>query len=164
MTALNFIGPLAGLSSGGFNINYVWHEKEPLDTESLGIKIYPSETFSEVRSADLLCVPGTSNPFDIINDHKAMEGLNYVGSCAEYVTSICTGSIILQAAGLLNGYRAVTHWSMQKQLYILGATVARDRVVADRNRIRGGGVIAGIDFGLTLLSTLKDEDNTKSHS
>lgn len=161
MTALDFIGPLTALSYGGFNINYVWHDKEPLDTESNGIKIYPTATFNEMRSSDVLCVPGTSNPFDIINDHKAMQWLNYVGSRAEYVTSICTGSIILAAAGLLNGYRAATHWSMEKQLEMLGATVVRDRVVTDRNRITGGGVTAGIDFGLTLLSTLMDEDNAK---
>ncbi|MFK3765672.1 DJ-1/PfpI family protein [Serratia ureilytica] len=161
MTVLDFIGPLTALNMGFFNIDYVWHDKEPLKTESVGVKIHPTKTFSEVHTTDILCVPGTGNPFNILQDSKALEWLNKVGGSAEYVTSVCTGSIILAAAGLLTGYNAATHWSMEKELHMLGAIVKRERIVIDRNRITGGGVTAGIDFGLKLLSILKGDDSAK---
>jgi cyclohexyl-isocyanide hydratase len=75
---------------------------------------------------------------------------------AKYVTSVCTGSLVLGAAGLLDGYRATTHWSAMDHLAPFGATPTKTRVCVDRNRITGGGVTAGIDFALTLVSILID--------
>ena len=79
-----------------------------------------------------------------------------VASGAEYVTSVCTGSLVLGAAGLLKGYRAATHWTAMDFLREFGATPTNTRVCIDRNRVTGGGVTAGIDFALTLVSLLVD--------
>ena len=79
------------------------------------------------------------------------------GKTARFVTSVCTGALVLGAAGLLEGYKATTHWATYEALAALGATVEHRRVVTDRNRVTGGGVTAGIDFGLTLLAELRGE-------
>jgi len=81
---------------------------------------------------------------------------------AKYVTSVCTGSLVLGAAGLLKGYRAATHWSAMEYLSAFGATPTKTRVCADRNRITGGGVTAGIDFALTVVSTLVDRKTAEA--
>ncbi|MGG7569031.1 DJ-1/PfpI family protein [Streptomyces sirii] len=83
------------------------------------------------------------------------------GARAGYVTSVCAGSLVLGAAGLLRGYHAATHWSSRDLLPLVGAINANDRVVIDCNRITGGGVTAGIDFGLTLLARLFDEETAQ---
>ena len=80
---------------------------------------------------------------------------------AKYITSVCTGSMILAAAGLLKGYRAGCHWMFREYLAMLGVEVGTERVVIDRNRITGGGVTAGIDFGLVVVSQLCDEETAK---
>jgi cyclohexyl-isocyanide hydratase len=80
---------------------------------------------------------------------------------AQYVTSVCTGSLILAAAGLLQGYQATCHWAFREQLAMLGVEVINQRVVIDRNRITGAGVTSGIDFGLTLVGLLCGEDVAK---
>jgi cyclohexyl-isocyanide hydratase len=80
------------------------------------------------------------------------------GARARYVTSVCTGALVLGAAGLLRGYRAATHWYVMDTLPLLGAVPVHERVVSDRNRMTGGGVTAGIDFGLALLAQLRDAE------
>ena len=77
---------------------------------------------------------------------------------------MCTGALVLGAAGLLRGYRAATHWSAMEALPLLGAEAVDERVVIDRNRITGGGVTAGIDFGLTVVSELFGERDGSAHS
>ncbi|WP_454253951.1 DJ-1/PfpI family protein [Pseudomonas sp. Marseille-Q7302] len=83
------------------------------------------------------------------------------GRRASYITSVCSGSLLLGIAGLLNGYRAATHWALYDVLEALGIDTGRERVVADGNRLTGGGVTAGIDFGLTLLAELRGEHAAK---
>jgi transcriptional regulator GlxA family with amidase domain len=91
-----------------------------------------------------------------MEDETTMRFLKDRGSRAKYVTSICTGSLVLGAAGLLDGYRATSHWVTKPLLPIFGAKPTEGRVVKDRNRITGGGVTAGIDFGLSLVGSLRD--------
>jgi cyclohexyl-isocyanide hydratase len=83
------------------------------------------------------------------------------GSRARYVTSVCTGSLVLAAAGLLRGYQATSHWYVRDLLPLMGATLRAERVVEDRNRFTAGGVTSGIDFGLTLAARLSNEDTAK---
>ena len=83
------------------------------------------------------------------------------GARARYVTSVCTGSMVLGAAGLLRGYRAASHWMTRDMLPIFGATPVEERVVIDRNRMTGGGITAGLDFGLTLASELRGEETAR---
>ncbi|CDL84181.1 DJ-1/PfpI family protein [Xenorhabdus szentirmaii] len=162
LTPLDLVGPATVLEDRGFNVEYVWHNREKINTEINSFKFYPSITFDELEYVDILCVPGALDPFSIMRDEKAMRWLNKVGKNAEYVTSVCTGSIILAAAGLMNGYKAATHWLMGEYLTEFGAIPVHERVVIDRNRITGGGITAGIEFGLQLLSILRSEDEAKT--
>jgi cyclohexyl-isocyanide hydratase len=101
-------------------------------------------------------VPGGSGTDDLVNDEETLDFLRAQAAGAKYITSVCTGSLVLGAAGLLKGYNATTHWSAMQYLSAFGATPTRTRVCVDRNRITGGGVTAGIDFALTLVSILTD--------
>ncbi|NUK01377.1 DJ-1/PfpI family protein [Streptomyces lunaelactis] len=107
---------------------------------------------------DVLFVPGGTGQTKAVLNQKALHFLTDRGAQAKYVTSVCTGALVLGAAGLLNGYRAGTHWSVRDLLPLVGATPVNERVVIDGNRITGGGITAGIDFGLTLLAKLVDEE------
>src|SRR6202035_2756526 len=93
---------------------------------------------------------------DMVNDEEMLDFLRRQAKGAKYITSVCTGSLVLGAAGLLQGYRATTHWTALDHLAPFGATPTQTRVCVDRNRITGGGVTAGIDFALTLVSMLAD--------
>jgi cyclohexyl-isocyanide hydratase len=94
-------------------------------------------------------------------DAATLQFLQIQGQQAQYITSVCTGSIILAAAGLLQGYKATCHWAFRDQLARLGVEVLPERVVIDRNRITGAGVTSGIDFGLTVVSLLCGEETAK---
>jgi len=104
----------------------------------------------------VICVPGGFGIDEMVNDEEALDFLRRQAEGAKYVTSVCTGSLVLGAAGLLRGYRATTHWSAMDHLAAFGAAPAKTRVCVDRNRVTGGGVTAGIDFALTLVSIMVD--------
>jgi cyclohexyl-isocyanide hydratase len=99
---------------------------------------------------------------EMMRDTEVLEFLQQQSKTAKYITSVCTGSLILAAAGLLQGYRAACHWAFRDQLAMLGVEVGTERVVVDRNRITGGGVTAGIDFGLVLAGLLFGETTAKT--
>jgi cyclohexyl-isocyanide hydratase len=123
-----------------------------------GISVIPTSTFANSRrDFDVLLVPGGMGTADAIKDDEILNFLAEAGKTVRYVTSVCTGSLLLGAAGLLHGYKAATHWSFYEALAATGAEAVHARVVADRNRFSGGGVTAGIDFGLTLLAELRGE-------
>ena len=103
---------------------------------------------------DVLCVPGGSGCTEAIEDEKYMQAVRKLGSSAAYITSVCTGSLILGAAGLLAGKEAACHWAWRDQLTLFGATPDSGRVVKDGNVITGGGVTAGIDFALVVIGEL----------
>jgi cyclohexyl-isocyanide hydratase len=98
----------------------------------------------------------------MINDTDMLDFLRRQAAGAKYITSVCTGSLVLGAAGLLRGYRAATHWTAMDFLEAFGATPTRTRVCIDRNRVTGGGVTAGIDFALTLVSILVDRKTAEA--
>lgn len=139
----------------------LWKNLEPVSSGG-GIKILPTTAFNECPPLDVVCVGGGEmGCVEIMGDTEVLEFLKKQGKTAKYITSVCTGSLILAAAGLLQGYRAACHWAFRNQLAMLGVEVATDRVVIDRNRITGGGVTAGIDFGLVLASKLCGEETAK---
>ena len=111
---------------------------------------------------DVVCVPGGFGTWDVIRNEAALGFLRRSAANARYVTSVCTGSIILAAAGLLDGYKAATHWATYPMLEMLGVEGVHERVVVDRNRITGGGVTAGIDFGLTVLAEFLGEEAART--
>jgi cyclohexyl-isocyanide hydratase len=122
----------------------------------LTLTLTPTTTFADCPQLDVLCVPGGAGTDDMVNDEEMLEFLRRQAGGARYVTSVCTGSLVLGAAGLLKGYRATTHWTAMDLLAPFGATPEKTRVCVDRNRITGGGVTAGIDFALTLVSIMVD--------
>ena len=160
MTLLDLAGPQLALFGHG-PIHLLSDTLDPVMTDS-GIAILPDMTFDDCPSAlDILFVPGGSGAFDAVEDERIIAFLRDRGRTARYITSVCTGSILLAAAGLMDGYKATTHWATVPMLEAFGVDVVRERVVIDRNRISGGGVTAGIDFGLTLLAKLRGDAAAK---
>jgi cyclohexyl-isocyanide hydratase len=129
---------------------------EPVRSDR-GLTITPDTTFDHAPPLDVLCVPGGPGVNALMGDESFLAWLREQAQQARYVTAVCTGALLLGAAGLLRGYRATTHWLSLDLLPLFGAQPAEERVVIDRNRITGGGVTAGIDFGLVVAAQLHDE-------
>ena len=156
LTQLDLTGPLQVFSSvPGAKVHLIWKRIEPVVSDSV-MTLMPTTTFAECPQLDVICVPGGVGTDDMVNDEEMLAFVRRQAEHAKYVTSVCTGSLVLGAAGLLKGYRATTHWSAMDHLNPFGATPTKTRVCVDRNRISGGGVTAGIDFALTLVSILID--------
>ena len=156
LTQLDLTGPLQVFSSlPGAKVHLIWKRIEPVASDSV-MTLMPTITFGDCPQLDVICVPGGIGTDDMVNDTEMLAFLRRQAVGASYITSVCTGSLVLGAAGLLDGYRATTHWSAMDHLGPFGATPAKVRVCVDRNRITGGGVTAGIDFALTLVSILID--------
>ena len=156
VTQLDFTGPLQVFSSlPGAKVHLIWKRIEPVTSDSV-MMLTPTVTFAECPQLDVICVPGGLGTDDMVNDEEMLAFLRQQAEGAKYITSVCTGSLVLGAAGLLKGYRAATHWTAMDFLSAFGAIPTKTRVCVDRNRITGGGVTAGIDFALTLVSQLVD--------
>jgi cyclohexyl-isocyanide hydratase len=156
VTQLDLTGPLQVFSSvPGAKVHLVWKRIEPVPSDT-ALALTPTISFADCPQLDVICVPGGMGADDMANDEETLAFLRKQAEGAKYVTSVCTGSLVLGAAGLLKGYRATTHWSAIDFLSAFGAIPTRTRVCTDRNRITGGGVTAGIDFALTLVSELVD--------
>ena len=160
MTALDLIGPqqVFGYLSG-VKVELVAKTRDVVRSDT-GILIQPSKAFADyVDPMDLLFVGGGSDgTVALMTDGQTLDFLARCGKTAKLVTSVCTGSMVLGAAGLLRGYKATSHWSVRDILPQLGAELVVDRVVQDRNRITAGGITAGIDFGLRVAAELRGED------
>jgi cyclohexyl-isocyanide hydratase len=127
--------------------------REPVVAEG-GLAFVPSATYDEIDRVDVLFAPGGSGQIALTDDGVTLEHLRRLGEQARWVTSACTGALLLGAAGLLRGYRAATHWAFTSLLPVVGATAVEQRVVIDRNRITGGGVTAGIDIALAIAEQI----------
>ena len=132
-------------------VHLVAASREPVRSEK-GLTILPDATFDDVAPLDIICVPGGVGVNRMMEDEALLRFLRVHAQHARYVTSVCTGALLLGAAGLLRGYRATTHWLSLDLLPLFGAQPVEERVVIDRNRITGGGVTAGIDFGLFVAA------------
>jgi cyclohexyl-isocyanide hydratase len=130
--------------------------RDPVTSET-GLAILPTATFAEVPAVDLLFVPGGWGQVAAGDDPATVAWLAQVGATARWVTSACTGALLLGMAGLLDGYRATTHWAFHDLLPLVGAIPVAERVVVDRNRITGGGVTAGIDAALMIAAAVAGE-------
>ena len=159
-TLLGLAGPQAALGMTGRTL-LLWKTLDPVATDG-GISLSPTTTFADCPDQlDVLFVPGGFGTNGAMKDEAVVGFLAEAGGRARYVTSVCSGSLLLGMAGLLDGYRAATHWAAYPALVALGVDAVRERVVIDRNRYTGGGVTAGIDFGLTLLAHLRGEQVAK---
>lgn len=161
VTQLDFTGPAQVLSRlPGARVDYVWKTRDPVPTDA-GFSVLPTATLADIAHADILCVPGGFGCTDVMEDEEVIAWLGRIGADAGWVTSVCTGSLILGAAGLLGGYRATCHWAWHDYLSLFGAEPVRQRVVFDRNRATGGGVTAGIDFGFALMAEIAGDDHAR---
>ncbi len=157
MTALDLIGPQLMFSSlMGAKVYLVAKSLHPVTSDS-GVTITPTATFDSCpRDLTVLFTPGgTDGTLAAAMDPATRAFMADRGSRAKYVTSVCSGSLILGAAGLLKGYKATSHWSVRDALAGFGAIPTDARVVSDRNRITGAGVTAGLDFGLAMVAKLR---------
>jgi cyclohexyl-isocyanide hydratase len=162
LTQLDLTGPLQVFSSvAGARVHLIWKRLEPVPSDSV-LTLMPTITFADCPQLDVICVPGGSGTDNLVNDDETLNFLRAQAADAKYVTSVCTGALVLGAAGLLRGYRAATHWSAMDYLSLFGATPSRTRVCVDRDRITGGGVTAGIDFALTLVSILTNRQTAEA--
>ena len=160
LTLLDLIGPQT-VFSWFANIHLVWKTRDLVISDT-GIGIQPTTTFETCpRELDVLFVPGGFGQQQHMTDSEVLAFLADRAPRSRYVTSVCSGSLLLGAAGLLKGYRATSHWAARDGLSAFGAEPVDARVVVDRNRITGGGVTAGIDFGLVLLAKLRGDDAAK---
>jgi cyclohexyl-isocyanide hydratase len=162
VTQLDATGPAQVLSRvPGAKLHMIWKTLDPVPTDA-GFSIVPTTTFADCPKVDVICVPGGGGQVMLMTDPETLDFLRKQAATARYVTSVCTGSLVLGAAGLLKGYKSACHWAWRDMLTDFGAIPVAERVVRDRNRISGGGVTAGIDFGLTLAAELAGEEVAKS--
>ncbi|KAK9474797.1 isonitrile hydratase-like protein [Dipodascopsis tothii] len=150
VTQLDFTGPAEVFAFARYEVVYPAASMDPVPT-SAGFSVLPTHTFETCPPLDVVCVPGGSGQDEAMVDAATLEFVRKAAAEAKYVTSVCTGSLVLAAAGLLRGYRATTHWMALDFLGELGAIPVKERVVVDRNRVTGAGVSSGIDFALSLV-------------
>jgi cyclohexyl-isocyanide hydratase len=164
LTPLDLVGPQIYFASlPNSDVHLLWKDKNPVATAH-GYSIVPTLAIKDCpRDLDVLFVPGgAAGTATSMEDDGLLSFLADRGSRARYVTSVCTGSLILGAAGLLKGYKATCHWRFRDLLPMFGATPVEERIVTDGNRITGGGVTAGIDFGLAIAADLSGQTRAQA--
>ena len=162
MTQLDLTGPLQVFSAlPGAEVHVLWKTLDPIKTHG-GLTLVPDTRLADCPKLDVICVPGGSGVLDLMDDPEVLSFLRIQAAEATFVGSICTGSLVLGAAGLLKGKKATTHWAWTDLLVPLGAIPTKGRVVRDGKFMTGGGVTAGIDFALTMVSELAGQDVAES--
>jgi len=162
VTQLDLTGPWEVFArTPGVECHLVWKDLQPVRSDR-GLSILPTTTFDACPPLDVICVPGGPGQIALMSDDITLNFLRQQAAQAQWITSVCTGSLVLGAAGLLKGYRATSHWSSIDQLALLGAEPVSQRVVRDRNRISGAGVTSGIDFALTLVAEIAGDTVAKA--
>jgi cyclohexyl-isocyanide hydratase len=159
---LDLTGPhdvLASLPDAA--VHLVWKSRDTVASSS-GLALAPTCTFDDCPPLDVICVPGGIGINELLLDAQTIAFVQQRAATARYVTSVCTGALLLGVAGLLKGRRATTHWAFHSLLEPLGAARVRERVVRDGNLITGGGVTAGIDFALTIAAELAGVEEAQS--
>lgn len=154
LTQLDLTGPAQVLHRmPGARLHFVWKTLDPVPSDC-GLSLSPTSTLADCPPLAMVCVPGGAPVAPIMRDNDVLDWLRLQGAGARVVTSVCTGSLILAAAGLLDGYRAGCYWASGHQLSLFGATFVQQRVVQDGNRITAGGVTSGIDFAFHIIAHL----------
>jgi cyclohexyl-isocyanide hydratase len=153
---LDLTGPYDVLASlPDVKVHLIWKDLDPVRS-SPGLLLTPDTTFASCPPLDVFCVPGGAGVEPLMEDEDTLAFVRRQGGQARYLTSVCTGALVLGSAGLLRGKNATTHWAYHDMLAPFGAIAVNERVVRDGNLLTGGGVTAGIDFALTLVSELQD--------
>lgn len=161
VTHLDFTGPHMFFARlPGARIQVASLHGDPVHAD--GLVFAELAALTDIPHCDVLCVPGGLGCMAVMEDQAYLSELRRLAASARYLTSVCTGSLILGAAGLLSGKRAACHWAWRDMLGELGAIADPERVVRDGNLITGGGVTAGIDFALTVIEELAGADVAQS--
>lgn len=161
ITQLDLTGPFEVLSKlPDAKLHLIWKSLEPVKAVG-GLSILPDTILEHCPQLDLICVPGGPGMTALMIDEQILDFLRKQAEGARYITSVCTGALVLGAAGLLKGKRAATHWMAMEVLPLLGAIPVDERVVIDGKFVTGGGVTAGIDFGLQLAAEIAGEEVAK---
>ncbi|RYX94712.1 MAG: DJ-1/PfpI family protein [Comamonadaceae bacterium] len=155
ITSLDILGPFEVLARApDCSAQLVWKTTDAVRGDT-GLRIMPDVDFKSAPPFDVIVVPGGPGQTGLMEDEEVLAFLQTQAAGAELVTSICTGSLLLAAAGLLTGYQATCHWLSFDQLEQFGVKPVDQRVVVDRNRITGAGVTSGLDFAFTVLAALR---------
>ncbi len=163
LTALDAIGPYEVLSRlPGFELTFVAVNTGELRTDTGRLGITADATIEEVPEPDVLLIPGGEGNRPLLSDENVLDWVRHVHSKSTWTTSVCTGSLVLGAAGVLEGKRATSHWAYRDQLREYGAEPVAERVVEDGKVMTAAGVSAGIDMALTLAARLTHEDVAKA--
>jgi cyclohexyl-isocyanide hydratase len=162
ITQLDLTGPYEVFTKiPGAEVRLVWKSLDPVRAGG-GMRIVPDTTFADCPPLDLICVPGGAGMNPLLTDAETLEFVRRQAASARFVTSVCTGALVLGAAGLLRGRRATTHWMSHEMLAAFGAVPVAERVVIDGSVITGGGVTAGIDFALTVAALVAGEEAARA--
>lgn len=162
VTQLDLTGPAQFFSGvADATVDLVWKTLDPVPTDA-GFSILPTVDFADAPQADVLLIPGGQGAFELLDDAETLDFVRRQAAGARFVTSVCTGAFVLGAAGLLEGRRATTHWNSHAMLGLLGAIPEQARVVRDGNIITGGGVTAGLDFALTVLTEVYGAETARA--
>jgi cyclohexyl-isocyanide hydratase len=158
---LDLTGPYEVFASlPGARVDLVAREIAPV-VSATGLMLVPTISFADCPPLDVICVPGGAGVNALLTDAETLDFVRKQASTARFVTSVCTGALVLGAAGLLRGKRATTHWAAHDLLAALGALPTHGRVVRDGNLLTGGGVTAGIDFALMLAAELMGREQAE---
>ena len=153
MTALDAVGPYEVLSRiPGARVKFVAKEPGPNRTDVGSLALVADYSLDQVPSPDIIVVPGGPGQTALMNDERVLKWIRRAHEGSKWTTSVCTGSLILGAAGLLKGLRATSHWLAYDALRSLGAEAVSDRVVIEGKIITAAGVSAGLDMALTLVA------------
>ncbi len=163
-TALDFIGPYEVLRNlPDTEVRFVWHEPGPIAADSGVLVIGATHSFDETPSPDVIVVPGGPSTFEHAQDRKVLDWVRRAHETARWTTSVCSGSLILAAAGVLKGTRATSHWMVVPMLRTFGVTpVSDERIVREGRIVTAAGVSAGIDLGLWLAGQLGGDARAKA--
>lgn len=159
-TALDGIGPYEVLQRiPEIDVTFVGHERGEVRSENGFLGVTVDATFEELSEPDVVVFPGGVGTRSLVDDERVLDWVRHAHEGSRFTTSVCTGSLVLAAAGLLDGLTATTHWAVYRELEELGATPVADRVVEhlDRRVITAAGVSAGIDMALRLAELLVDD-------
>lgn len=161
MTSLDALGPFEVLARTPNSVcHLVWKDCQPVKCDT-GLIVTPTLSFADAPQLDVIVVPGGPGQNELMADAELAAFLRQQAQGAQWVTSVCTGSLLLAAAGLLDGYKATCHWLSLDFLRLFPVQVVPERVVIDRNRVTGAGVTSGLDFAFVLLDLLRGEDVAK---
>jgi cyclohexyl-isocyanide hydratase len=159
---LDLTGPFELFASvPGAEMHLLWKDKTPVRSAT-GLMLTPTTLLADCPALDVLCIPGGSGVNALMEDNEILDFIRAQAATVRYLTSVCTGSLVLGAAGLLKGKQATTHWNAHDFLADFGAVPVRERVVRDGNLMTAGGVTSGIDFGLSVVAELLGREEAET--